>query len=203
MWLCNRERRERELKQRNDGTQRERESCHPSLSAACYCSRGVNGKLSQETTHHDNGSFTYLSADLSAPCPRYKCHLSPNDGDRKPRRAGCRKQTFEILTATALFISFFFCVCFFYFIILWVDDSPSSPSLFYPPTHMGTNTSTLRQNASSSILLSQRSHQGAWHFFFPPFHKNLVIVIPRSPHCLNALKDVRPPQREFIAMHEA
>lgn len=59
-----------------------------------------------------------------------------------------------------------------------MDDSPSSPSLFYPPTHMGTNTRTPRQNASSSILLSQRSHQAAWHFFFP-FQKNLVIVIPR------------------------
>lgn len=67
LWLCNRERRERELKQRNDGTQRE--SCHPSLSAACYCRQGCKWQIV-------TGNHTPWQRELHLSLCRLICSLS-------------------------------------------------------------------------------------------------------------------------------
>lgn len=56
--------------------------------------RGVNVELSQETTEMTTGASLISLQPYRAPCPRYKCHLSPRDWDRKPSRSSCRKHHF-------------------------------------------------------------------------------------------------------------
>lgn len=50
----------------------------------------INDELSQETTEMTNGALLISLQPYQAPCPRYKCHLSPRDWDRKPCRANCQ-----------------------------------------------------------------------------------------------------------------
>lgn len=62
----------------------------PGCKADVIVDRGVNGKLSQETTEMTTGASLISLQPYQAPCPRYKCRLSPRDWDRKPSRASCQ-----------------------------------------------------------------------------------------------------------------
>lgn len=70
-----------------------------------------------------------------APCPRYKCHLSPWDWNRKPSWASCQAVINTVLELYKMPVSLFLFYLFIYFLI----EVPLFLSLFlHPPTHVHT-----------------------------------------------------------------
>lgn len=110
-----------------------------------------------------------------APCPRYKCHLSPRDCDRKPSRASCHKHRFGILQKT---VSLFYCL------LLSVYSSISSST--HTHMHMRANTHVHSKNASTTLLtlLLMTAGTRTGCLTFSPFQENWGI----SSHCVKAQK---------------
>lgn len=104
-----------------------------------YVTVGVNGKLSQETTEMTTGASLISLLPYQAPCPRYKCHLSHCDWDRKPSRASCHKHRFGILQKP---VSLFWGLILFFSVEVSLSLTFALPFSSSTPTHMHMGTHT-------------------------------------------------------------
>lgn len=176
---------------------------------------GVDGKLSQETREMTTGSSLISLQPYRAPCPHYKCHLSPRDWDRKPSRTSRHKHRSGILQKpVSLFWGFiwgrggrFFSLSF----------SSSISSSTHTHMHMGTHTHVHSESASISEGLhstrtaapnNSRDQSRLLDFFFA-FQENwgtsawfLFPILPFSK-CLKAQrKHILPSENTLLCIRQ-
>lgn len=178
--------------------------------------RGVNDKLSQETTDMTTGASLISLQLYQAPCHHSKCHLSPCDWDRKPSKASCHKHRFGILQKP---VSLFWGLSFFFFFFGWgFYLSLALPFFLYSLSththmHMGTHTHVHSKKCFHlwKTTLSLRhslkqlgTRQAAWHFFLSGklgyFSMIFFPHLALSPVCKSSVK-AHSPYWEYITMH--
>lgn len=101
--------------------------------------RGVNDKLSQETTEMTTGASLISLQSYQAPCPHNKCHLSPHDWDRKLSSASCQ----AVININLGFYNpklYFYWGSMLCFWLRFLFCSPALPSFLLPPTHLHMGT---------------------------------------------------------------